>query len=204
MMDNILFFETICIKDGVLINADLHNQRIAITMSKFFSRRISIDVRNFIRIPTHLLGERLIKCRFIYDANSINVEYEKYEYRIIRRLRLVEANIEYNYKYYDRICFDKIREKYNEEDEVIITKNNFITDTTFSNIVFRKKDKLYTPNTYLLNGIMRQNLLRKGLINEIKITKDDIHNFDEIILINSMNDIDTQYCITINSENIIM
>jgi len=205
MMRNIKFFETICIKDGQLINADMHNERIIKTLNKFFPQRLhfNINIKQFVRLPSYLNKEQLVKCRFIYDADSIDIEYEKYLYRDIRTLRLVEANIEYDYKYYNRDCFKELKERY-REDEIIIVKGGFITDTTFSNLVFEKGNRLYTPATYLLNGIMRQNLLKKGIICEAKITKDNIYTFDAIILINAMNNIDTLYKIPINHDTIIM
>ncbi len=55
-------------------------------------------------------------------------------------------------------------------DDIIITKNGNITDSSFSNLVFESSDgALFTPETYLLEGgTKRKFLLKNGIIREKK------------------------------------
>ena len=77
-----------------------------------------------------------------------------------------------------------------ESDDVLIVKNGFVTDTSFSNVVFRQDDRLFTPDTFLLNGCKRQELISKGTIEERKISLDDIKSYQCCYLINAMLDIE--------------
>jgi 4-amino-4-deoxychorismate lyase len=52
-------------------------------------------------------------------------------------------------------------ENQSKTEEIIIVKNNCITDTSYTNLLFLKDEKWYTPSTYLLNGVMRQHLLKE-------------------------------------------
>jgi len=69
---------------------------------------------------------------------------------------------------------------------VIITKDGFITDSSVANLVFKRKDKWLTPFTYLLNGTQRQFLLDQKIIEEEKITINDLHRYEKVKLINAM------------------
>jgi len=78
-------------------------------------------------------------------------------------------------------------------DEVIIVKNNQITDTSYSNLLFLKNKIWFTPKSYLLNGVMRQNLLQSKKIKETEITLDNIKEFTHFQLINALNDFDDMF-----------
>ena len=78
-------------------------------------------------------------------------------------------------------------------EEIIIVKNNCITDTSYTNLLFLKDEKWYTPSTYLLNGVMRQHLLATKKIKETEITLQNIKEFTHFQLINSMNDFDDMF-----------
>ena len=56
------------------------------------------------------------------------------------------------------------------------------------------KDKTwFTPKSYLLNGVMRQNLLQSKEIKEAEITLDNIKDFTHFQLINALNDFDDMF-----------
>ncbi|NHW58601.1 aminotransferase class IV, partial [Escherichia coli] len=71
--------------------------------------------------------------------------------------------------------------------EVIITQNGHITDTTFSNLIFLKNGEWFTPKSYLLNGVQRQNLLQKRRVKEAEITLDNLSKYSYFKIINAMN-----------------
>ena len=70
--------------------------------------------------------------------------------------------------------------------DILIVKNGFITDTSFSNIIFLKCGRWYTPNTPLLKGTKRAKLLDLGLINERSIRPEEMGNYEKVGLINAM------------------
>ena len=55
-------------------------------------------------------------------------------------------------------------------EEIIVVKNNHITDTFIPIFSFLKGKEWFTPTTYLLNGVMRQHLLHEKKIKETEIT----------------------------------
>jgi 4-amino-4-deoxychorismate lyase len=73
-------------------------------------------------------------------------------------------------------------------DDIIIIKDGYVTDTSFSNLVFSEGEQLFTPSSFLLNGTKRQQLLRDGKIKEKEIKMADINKYSNVFLINSMAD----------------
>ena len=92
-------------------------------------------------------------------------------------------DINYSYKFEDRTFFDSVS---HSEKEPIIVKQGLITDTRYSNLIFKKGSYWYTPSTFLLNGTMRQKLLREGFIQERRIGVEDLFNYSHFKLINAM------------------
>jgi 4-amino-4-deoxychorismate lyase len=74
---------------------------------------------------------------------------------------------------------------------VLIIKNDFITDTSYSNIVFWNGAQWITPDTFLLAGTQRTRLLEEGIILEKKIRAQDLPKYSHARLINSMLDFET-------------
>ena len=74
-------------------------------------------------------------------------------------------------------------------DDILIVQSGCITDTSYSNVVLFDGESYYTPDTYLLNGIRRQQLLASGKIKERRITPAMLSHFERLYLINSMLDI---------------
>lgn len=70
--------------------------------------------------------------------------------------------------------------------DILIVKNGLITDTSYSNVILYNGKEWFTPKSFILNGVKRQYLLNTGKIKEIKITLDNLKNFEKISLINAM------------------
>ena len=111
----------------------------------------------------------------------------------IHTFQLVENNIyDYSFKFEDRKELEKMKMK-SKCEEIIIVKNNHITDTSFSNLLFKKGKEWFTPTTYLLNGVQRQQLLKTKKIKETEITLQNLKDFSHFQLINAMNDFDDMF-----------
>jgi len=149
-----------------------------------------LDLGQIVEIPDSL-EEGVYKCRVLYNNVIESIELHPYFPKNIQTLRLVEDNdIDYTFKYEDRRAFDRMLAQKEEADEILIVKNGFITDTSYSNIVFFDGQNWVTPDTYLLNGTQRQHLLAEGLIKEAGIRPSDLEKYTGAKLINAMLDFD--------------
>jgi len=192
-----LLFETIRVHNGVPENLHYHQARLNQAMQHFFEGVSPIDLLHHIQV-TAGCKQGIFKCRVTYGRQVISIDFEPYTPKVIETLRLVEDNsISYPYKFTDRNALNALREKRGECDEILIVKNGFITDTSYSNIVFSNGLRWITPSKPLLHGTMRSYLLHQGLISEADIKPADLHHYTKVRLINAMlplemgNDIQT-------------
>ena len=147
-----------------------------------------------------LQTNKLFKCRVVYSDHIETVDFIPYEIKKISSLKTVTCNqIDYSYKYSNRNDINRLYHLKENCDDVIIIKNNMVTDSSYANTVFYKNGKYYTPDTPLLNGTKRKELLNKNLIKERQIKVNEIQNFEYISLINAMIDLDE---VIIKTENI--
>ena len=181
--------ETIKIKNRLPQNIENHNARMNRTRNELFASSDSIDLNNSIKIPGHLTND-VYKCRVIYSKKIEVVEFLPYTIKPVRTLQLVECDtLEYKYKYFDRTIFNELLQQ-TKCDDILIVKHNFITDTSYSNIVFFDGNKWITPSTPLLKGTMREYLLQTGRLVEANITVNELKLFKKAALINSMIDLE--------------
>jgi 4-amino-4-deoxychorismate lyase len=186
------FIESIKIEDQMAFLLELHQKRVNDTFAHFGAQG-SIDLEKIFKSLEHD-EDGLYKLRIVYDLNR-NFKHQMIPYAIpeIENFQLVENNsYDYSFKFEDRKEFEKMKTKAKTE-EIIIVKNNHITDTSYTNILFLKGETWYTPATYLLNGVMRQHLLKEKKIKEAEITLQNIREFSHFQLINSMNDFDDMF-----------
>lgn len=179
------FIETIRIENGVFCQLEAHISRLHDTIQKYYGTKKIVSMDE-LAVPENLT-DGLVKCRIVYSDRIEKIEYLSYEKRTIESLQIVEDNeIEYAYKSMDRTHLNDLFLKRGLADDIIIVKNGFVTDSSFSNLLFENEDGLFTPDTYLLNGIQRRYLLKYGLVAERKIRIDNIPEYTQVHLINAM------------------
>ena len=172
-----MFIETVKIVSSVVQQARRHEER----MRECGLLSVDFDLQR-LQVPAEF-AEGVVKCSI--------VNYLPYSSRPIRRLKLVECDdIDYSRKYADRRALEALREKRGECDDVLIVKNGFVTDTSYSNIVFFDGSDYFTPNTYLLNGCKRRELLESGRIKQRRITASGTRDFLCAYMINAMLDLE--------------
>jgi 4-amino-4-deoxychorismate lyase len=133
----------------------------------------------------------LFKCRIAYDDYSKDVEFIPYQYKRIDSLRVVEHDrISYEFKYTDRKVLNRLYELRKDCDDILIVKRGQVTDSSISNIVFRRGKHWYTPWSALLKGTTRSFLLERNLIWEEEIRIEDLKTFETFKLINAMFEFD--------------
>ena len=182
-----LLFETIRLQDGVLHNLEYHNERLNHSRKTLYKSTDTFDLEQLIQIPASS-KKGLFKCRVSYSREIKTIEFELYVPHVVKSLRMIEANtILYNYKYTNRGRINELLTKRERFDEILIIRNGFVTDTSYSNIIFFDGTKWVTPSTPLLHGTMRSFLLKNEIISEMKIKVPDLKQFQKARLINAMN-----------------
>lgn len=192
------FIESIKIINGEAKLLDLHQKRMHQSVLTKFNLKAP-DLRlilNTVEIPSN----GIFKCRIIYDSIIRKLEFIPYKKREIESLKVVIDNdINYVFKFENRDKLNKLFSKRKNCDDIIIVKNNQITDSSYSNLVFFDGINWLTPVNPLLNGIQRQFLLSKKLIFETKITVKNIKYYQKIGLINAMLDLESMPVISIEN-----
>jgi 4-amino-4-deoxychorismate lyase len=174
--------ETIRCEDGIAHHLSYHQQRLDSTLQKL-SYPTTYHLVELISPP----DEKLYRCRFLYNDESYKIEYHPYTKNPITSLRIVHNDtIDYPLKYADRTDLDTLFEQRGECNDVIISKNGFITDTTIANIAFLINNQWLTPDTPLLEGTTRSRLLDEEKIITASITHYDALNAPRIALLNAM------------------
>ena len=181
-----LLFETIRLQDGVLQNIEYHNSRLNYSRKSLYKSPEEFDLEKIIQVPL-TCRQGLYKCRVTYSKEVKSIDFEPYIPHVIKSLRLIEDNtISYDYKYTNRGSLNKLLTKRERFDEIIIVKKGYITDTSYSNIIFFDGIKWVTPSTPLLRGTMRSFLIDNNMISEMEIKVADLKNFKKARLINAM------------------
>jgi 4-amino-4-deoxychorismate lyase len=190
--------ESIRVTCGELQNIGYHNERFNRSRKELFGLHDEIDLSKLIVLPDNI-DQATYKCRVIYSKILHNIEFQPYIQRNISSLKMVNVEfIDYSYKYLNRNCFTDKMIKI-EADDILIVKNGFITDTSFSNIVFFDGSNWVTPSTYLLNGTMRRYLLDTNKIISRLIIPEDLKNFESAKLINAMLGLDNSQVISVGN-----
>ncbi|MGE8555985.1 MAG: aminotransferase class IV [Chryseobacterium jejuense] len=186
------FIESIKVEDQEVFLLELHQKRVNQTFSHF-GKEGSIDLAKIYKNLEHD-EDGLFKLRISYDMDKrIRTQMIPYAIPEIQDFQLVENNsFDYSFKFEDRKELDKMKMK-SKAEEIIIVKNNHITDTSFSNLLFLKGKDWFTPNSFLLNGAQRQHLLKQKKIKEAEITLQNIKQFSHFQIINALNDFDDMF-----------
>ncbi len=181
-----LLFETIRLQDGVFINLEYHNLRFNKSREFHFGKKDQLCLENLLLAPSHC-RTGIYKCKLTYDAAIENIEIIPYHKRFIESVKLVEDNtISYDHKFSDRSHLLELLAMRGDCDDILIVKDGFLTDTSFSNIVFFDGDKWVTPARPLLRGTMCESLLKTNIIQKADIKVDDLKKFTIARLINAM------------------
>lgn len=184
------FVETIKIANGKPSNLPYHQARMERTIRHFFPNLALNTMPSLPDLITPNENIELVKARVVYGADGVElIEYAPYSMRPVRSLQVVYDNtISYSYKSCDRSQLNALAAKKGDCDEIIIVKNNLVTDTSFTNLAIFDGNCWLTPRQPLLLGTRRASLLDQGLIKEADITVDDLKRAERIRLFNAMID----------------
>jgi|DewCreStandDraft_4_1066084.scaffolds.fasta_scaffold25209_1 4-amino-4-deoxychorismate lyase len=191
-----LLLETIKIQDSEYQNLEYHNARMNRSRKILLSCTEHIDLQEVLP-KLKLTKDQIYKCRILYDYKINKIDIQSYRLKIVRSLKVIESStIDYSHKFADRQMIEDLKRNV-EEDDILIVKNGYITDTSYANIIFREGEQWITPATPLLRGTKREKLLRENKIIEQIITVSDLKKYSEARLINAMLDIENSVPIPI-------
>ncbi len=180
--------ETIKCKDGKLFNLKEHNSRFNQARKEYFGLATKMNLTNFIKVPVHSKNG-LFRCRITYSKTIENIEFIPHQFKEIKSLKLVEGNqIDYEFKYSDRKNLNKLFEQRGNCDDILIIKDDCITDSFTANPIFFDGEKWWTPDTPLLHGTQRAKLIGENKIFECRIRTEDISKYKKVGLINALWD----------------
>ena len=186
------FIESIKVEDTEIFLLDQHQKRVNETFS-YFGTEVSINIDEIFKSLKHD-EDGLYKFKITYDlTGKYRTQMIPYAMSEIANFQLVENNsYDYSFKFEDRKELEKMK-ILSKAAEIIIVKNNHITDTSYSNLLFKKGKDWFTPKTYLLNGVQRQFLLKAKKIKEAEITLQNLSEYSHFQLINALNEADDSY-----------
>lgn len=154
--------ESIRVEGGQAYLLHYHQARIEHSYRQLFQKECPWKLISLLpELPT--IG--LHKLRFLYNKRTFSFEIAPYEARKIQSLKCVEINT-YNYdlKFTDRCGIDQAFALRGGCDDVLMTKNGLLTDTSYCNILLFDETDWITPSQPLIKGAQRDYLLDQKMI----------------------------------------
>lgn len=181
-------FESIACVDGQLQNLKWHQQRLERSYKALFHSKSEIDLFK-ITVPEYA-KRGLWKCRLTFDESTNTLDFEPYIRQKIKTLQLVESGISYALKFVDRTEIYELIKKRGIADDILIIKDDLITDSSKANVLLFDGNGWFTPELPLLQGTMRAQLIETGKVKAKPIAKTDLAFYNKIMLVNAMNPFD--------------
>ncbi len=185
-------FETIKVVHNELQHIDYHNDRVNNSLRLLFQVTHPWDLSKIIQVP-QLDQNTIYRCRFSYSKEPEGFEYIPYIKRDVQRLFLVDCGkFEYQFKFSDRIALEEMKNNIPdpETSDILLVKNGFITDTSFSNIALFDGKEWYTPSNPLMKGTKRAYYIDHKMILQRDIKLTDLRMYKKVRLINAMLDLE--------------
>ncbi|MFH1296040.1 MAG: aminotransferase class IV [Bacteroidota bacterium] len=180
-----LLLETIRVEDGRFCHPGYHQARMDRSRKALFRTSKKLNLLD-VPVPDDL-PSGVFKCRIIYGIQIEKVEFLLSIPKPIHSLVLVNADsLEYPFKYVDRSDIERLLDDHRAFDEIILVKQECITDTSFSNLAFLSGTTWFTPVEPLLHGTCRQRLMDQGILKKKVIKPSDLPQFSHVSLINAL------------------
>jgi len=185
-----LLIETIKCANGQCCNLAFHQSRFNFSRKQLFPKSANISLNSEIKVP-EFAQTGIFRCRVLYSSTIEKIEFLPYKKRTITSLKLVADNtIDYRYKYADRKMLETLFEHRGSCDDILVVKNDCISDSFTANPVFWDGQNWWTPDTPLLPGTQRAKLLDEQKIKVCRISVNDLAKYQKVGLINAMQDLE--------------
>lgn len=181
-----MFLETIRIQDGHARHVADHIDRMRRTALHFGFTAPALPADLDALVP-HTLRTGTVRCRIVYGHTLRELTFTPYHRRRLERLIAVDAGaMDYALKYADRSPLERPNIPLSEADELLFVRGGYVTDTSYTNLILRRGQELFTPDTCLLDGTCRRRLLRTAQVRTATIRLSDLSAYDELLLVNAM------------------
>ncbi len=177
-----LFFETLKIQNGKILNLDQHNLRLNRTIYDIFGKKEMFNLLDFIKVPDN----KTYRCKVIYNKNIQSVDFIPYTKRAFQSFKIIHSTINYPHKSVNRDALNKLFEQRGICDDILIIKDGLLSDTSIANIAIYDGYQWTTPKKPLLLGTQRAKLLKNKLIIEKDIKIKDMKNIVHFAIINAL------------------
>ena len=181
-------FESIRVEGGRAHLLQYHQNRLNRSYLGLFKTACPWTLES---ILPELPSEGLFKLRFKYNKDSFSFETLQYTPSKIESLKFTEINsYSYDFKFTDRSGIDQAFNLRGDCDDVLMTKNGLLTDTSYCNILLFDGTDWITPAQPLFKGVQREYLLDQKMIKVREIHKGDLTLYIACQLINALNSFD--------------
>lgn len=196
-------FETILVKDNFPILLDMHLERLNKSL-EFFEICKSVSKNQVLKYIDDKKSQKDFKNivlkiivsekNIIFKTRTNNYNKEKYENGFYLKLSDIKRNNTSPFVYHKTLNYGEcIKEKRralknNIDDYLFLNYENNICECSTCNIFLVKENKIYTPNIEcgILNGVIREFLIKNYEIIEKNISFEEIRTFDECFVTNSI------------------
>lgn len=177
-----MLIETIRCESGEALHLPFHQKRLEYSLQTL-GFNSSYNLSALITPP----DTDLYRCRFLYDQNGYTIEFHPYLPKIIRSLKLVNADhLVYPLKYSNRDALNALFSQRGTSDDILMVKNGFLTDTTIANIALLIDNTWLTPSSPLLKGTTRHRLIEEEILIPYPLKVSDLTKCSKIALMNAM------------------
>ena len=177
--------ESIKAENGKFFLLDYHQDRLERTFHAVYKSSCPWQL---VTILPQAPSQGLFKVRFLYNATDFSIEVQPYVPKIIKTLKLIEIGYyTYPHKWTDRSTINAAFAQRGNCDDVLMTKNGFLTDASYSNIVLFDGTNWVTPEKPLFEGVQRSYLLDHKKIKTANIARTALSNYQGFQMINAMN-----------------
>ncbi|MGI5950014.1 aminotransferase class IV [Peptoniphilus sp.] len=190
-------FETIKVVNGAPLFLKEHLNRLKSSLEFFgIDRKIDTDeIYKYIEDSDEKnFALKIIASdkNFIITSRPDNYrdDYKSFRLKISDARRNSSSKMIYhkNLCYYENIYEHRLAASFGYDNALFLNERGEVSECDFSNIFFVKGDMIYTPplSSGLLRGTMREYLMEIFKIEERVIKRDEIKNFDECFISNSL------------------
>lgn len=191
------FIETVLIlQNGRIPLLEEHYARFSSTIRRYSGsppslREFEALLLGTLSASSPSISAKAWRCRLVYEANGRLVERGALPFipKKLERIARVELpSASYPLKFADRSLFASLHERFPGYDEIIITRQGFLSDGTFTNLYLRRSSgRLLTPADALLAGCRRARLMKEGTLLPSPLNWEELEPHWQIGFINALN-----------------
>ena len=187
-------FESLALEGRRILNLPYHQLRFEQSFKAFYGSPPTYDLISAVQQLPLPAGSARYKLRIRYNRFRTQAEILHYRPNHPKTLKLLEhPGINYGLKWANRSDLEKLYASKGNCDDILLCFKGFIQDCSYANIALLQAGRWFTPNTPLLPGTKRAQLLDAGLLEEREIHKQDLRHYEGFQLLNALLTFDPDF-----------